>query len=99
LSRDGYYGASCQRFIPLNRISKNKAFGYVAMSQDSTESTAPLAGISWKGVPSTPVDERMSQAIAGDRASIEALFAAHHAGVYRICCRMMGNREDAHDTE
>ena len=69
------------------------------MSQDFTESTAPLTGISWKGVPSTPVDERIKQAITGDRASIQSLIAAPHAAVYRICCRMMGNRGDAQDTE
>jgi RNA polymerase sigma-70 factor, ECF subfamily len=74
------------------------------MSQDSTESTAPLASLSWIGVsnsresePTTPVDERLEQALAGDRAAIEQLLTAHHAPVYRISYRMMGNHEDAQD--
>ena len=69
------------------------------MSRDFTESTAPLTGISWKGVPSTPVDERIKEAMAGDRGAIDALIAAHHRAVYRVCYRMMGNREDVQDIE
>lgn len=74
------------------------------MSQDSTESTAPLTGIAWSGLSgvrgrelSTPVDERIEQAKVGDRAAVEQLLNAHHTSVYRICYRMMGNREDAQD--
>ncbi|MFP6581786.1 MAG: hypothetical protein VCD00_04450 [Candidatus Hydrogenedentota bacterium] len=56
------------------------------MSQDSTESTAPLMGIAWTGIsgarerePSTPVDERIEQAKVGDSAAVEQLLNAHHA--------------------
>ena len=74
------------------------------MSHEFTESTAPLTGNPWashretrKGVPSIPVDQRIQQAMAGDREAIESLIAAHHAPVYRICYRMMGRKEDAED--
>ncbi len=74
------------------------------MSQEFTESTAPLTTSywashceAWKGVPSIQVDERIALAKAGDREAIESLISAHYSSVYRICVRMMGGREDAQD--
>lgn len=74
------------------------------MHQESAESINPIAAMSWLDVFGSARDQEaefsdslIAGALAGHAGSIETLLREYHGPVFRICLRMMGNREDAQD--
>lgn len=74
------------------------------MSHESAELIRAMTEVNWLGMYSQAngdiaisVDRVVAGAITGDADAVESLLRTHHPSVFRICYRMMGNREDAQD--